>query len=135
MIRGKKDILNKANATVLNFINQRNEMLKLYYDFGKIKDKKKADVKRFCDTLIDYVSFGHFCVYETLIKKSALDAGIKNNTYAQISQTTEIALTFNDKYETYHDENSIEVLQNDLSILGEALCIRLELEDCLLGTI
>ncbi len=138
MIKGKKDALKKTNATVVSWLNQRTDLLKQYYKFSSNTTTKLATpgkLKEFRDTLIDYVSSGHFCVYETLVKKSQLQQQHKTHVYAQISQTTEIALTFNDKYETFDWEESSDVFTNDLSILGEAISIRLELEDSLLSSL
>ena len=52
--------------------------------------------------------------------------------YPRISETTEAALDFNDKYDCDESEIS-EDLGNDLSRLGEELAVRVELEDQLLS--
>jgi len=52
--------------------------------------------------------------------------------YPKISSTTEIVLDFNDKYDTEHTEQLLGSLEKDLSVLGEALANRIEMEDRLL---
>jgi len=88
-------------------------------------------LQKVCQILVDYVSAGHFEVYDQLIKegrefedKDALkEAG---DLYSRIDQTTEYALDFNDKYLATDDLNS---LTGDLSGLGEILASRFEAED------
>ena len=80
---------------------------------------------------MDYISAGHFEIYEQLIKegrdfgdKDALAAASK--PYTIIDTTTERLLDFNDKYQETDDMSS---LADDLSTAGQQLASRFEAED------
>ena len=88
----------------------------------------------FSQLLIDYVSLGHFGIYEKLMAKkqqslTALSSATK--LYPAFSNTTAAAILFNDAYvgnkRTWQTEN----LARDLSKLGENLARRMEMEDWL----
>lgn len=90
-----------------------------------------AQVTEICQLLVDYVSAGHFEIYDQLVRE-AREFG--NETALQeaeqliavIDRTTEYALDFNDKYLETDDLGSITT---DLSHLGEVLVLRFESED------
>ncbi len=84
-----------------------------------------------CQILVDYVSAGHFEIYDQLVKegKELNDKeGLRTagELYKIIDSTTEYILDFNDKYQEIDDLDAIE---NDLSRLGEVLATRFESED------
>lgn len=90
-----------------------------------------AELKKLCQILVDYVSAGHFEVYNQLIdeaKELQDEAGLKSaaELFKTIDSTTELVLDFNDKYEEVDDLDAIET---DLSKLGETLAARFESED------
>lgn len=93
-----------------------------------------AEVIDFCDILVDYVSSGHFEMYDKLLMETqslgqrAVDKA--HTLYPQIRQTTDTVLRFYDRYE--QNPGSMDQLDRDLSTLGEALMERFELEDRLL---
>lgn len=92
-------------------------------------------VQGFCEILVDYVSAGHFEIYEQLIReaqefgdKAALDT--YQRLYPSIAANTQIALDFNDKYLTIEQIKANEgSLSLDLSSIGEALESRFGWED------
>jgi regulator of sigma D len=91
-------------------------------------------LRHFCELLVDYVSAGHFEVYDHLIQEAEeLNDGkgmeVARRLYPQISQTTEHVLAFNDRVETLAEEGFGANLANALSKLGETLVLRFELED------
>ncbi|MFC6977385.1 Rsd/AlgQ family anti-sigma factor [Microbulbifer taiwanensis] len=88
-------------------------------------------MRQLCQLLVDYVSAGHFEVYEQLIREGqAFDdkQGLEQarQLYKDIDKTTDIAVDFNDKYQETDDLSS---LVSDLSQLGEALESRFSSED------
>lgn len=88
-------------------------------------------LRKLCQVLVDYVSAGHFEIYEQLLKegKEFNDLeGLKaaEAFYKVIHSTTEYVLDFNDKYQEIDDLDAIET---DLSRLGEVLATRFESED------
>lgn len=90
----------------------------------------------FCQQLMDYVSLGHFEVYESLVANCHVqgDASLSlaRGLYPEISKTTDIALVFNDKYTNINNVDKYDVLSDDLSRMGVALAERFELEDQLI---
>lgn len=94
-----------------------------------------ADIKRFCQLLIDYISKGHFEVF------NAIETGsfpIKNNAKSLIqgiNKSTDLALRFNDLYVKLDDATALENLDNDLSKLGPFLEERFALEDQLIALV
>ncbi len=95
------------------------------------EDGRAANLKDFCQILVDYVSAGHFEVYEQLMKegqdfndKQALREAA--NLYSCIDDTTEKLLDFNDKY---LETDDLETLEDDLSKVGQFLETRFEAED------
>lgn len=94
-------------------------------------------LRSFCQILVDYVSAGHFEVYDQLIKEGrefddaeALQEASK--IYDTIDTTTERLLDFNDKY---LETDDISSLTTDLSHLGEALEVRFSAEDRLISVL
>lgn len=109
----------------------------LYSDHALQVDVQDFPVELFCESLLDYISAGHFEVYETLLHESTeeLEAhrALLNDIYHSIETTTDLALTFNDKYkdELVHSSEDAS-LPKDLMALDNALTIRFALEDQLL---
>ena len=92
-------------------------------------------IQEFCQIMVDYIASGHFLLYERIIsgqERRQEISDLAEEIYPKISETTEIALDFNDKYDTEHAEGQVGSLEKDLSILGEALANRIELEDKLI---
>ncbi|MGB5324187.1 MAG: sigma D regulator [Pseudomonadales bacterium] len=89
----------------------------------------------FCELMVDYVSAGHFEIYDQLIQEAedfgdrgALDFAKK--IYPQISATTEKVLAFNDALESMINRDpGCPSLARELSNIGETLVARFELED------
>lgn len=95
-------------------------------------------ITKFCQQLVDYISLGHFEVYESLVSESISEgeASLKlaEALYPEIQKTTEFALAFNDKYTTINNIDEYAILSDNLSKMGEALATRIELEDQLIDT-
>lgn len=99
-----------------------------------------ARINRFCQTLVDYVSAGHFEVYNELITEAkefndgSLGRGI--DLCKAIAQSTDLALEFNDKFELErHDAELLAKLPKYLVELGSVLNLRFELEDRLISAV
>ncbi|MEN0038321.1 MAG: sigma D regulator [Cellvibrio sp.] len=124
------------------WLEERQTMLVQYCALSGL-DQDLSDIQRgeklrsFCQILVDYVSAGHFEVYDQLIKEGrefddaeALQEAGK--LYDTIDTTTEKLLDFNDKYLETDDLSSISA---DLSHLGEALEVRFSAEDRLISVL
>ncbi len=91
-------------------------------------------LKKLCQILVDYVSVGHFEIFDNLQKEVEAfgDESVLlsiDPVFQRIQQNTEACLFFNDKCESL---GNIHSLQRELSSLGEILAERFELEDKLL---
>ncbi|PUA28371.1 MAG: anti-RNA polymerase sigma 70 factor [Cellvibrio sp. 79] len=124
------------------WLEERQEMLVQYCALSGLNEDL-SDVQRgeklrvFCQILVDYVSAGHFEVYDQLIKEGrefddadALQEAGK--LYDVVDKTTEKLLDFNDKY---LETDDLATLTPDLSQLGEALEIRFSAEDRLIAVL
>jgi len=94
---------------------------------------EQASIQRFCQLLMDYLSAGHFEIYDDIVKqcenRGEDSLKLAQSLYPQISATTDIALDFNDSYAETKSDDLLENFDSDLSKLGEALSSRFELED------
>ena len=101
----------------------------------------KQGLRTFCELMVDYISAGHFEVYDHLIQEaeefgdgSALE--LAKRLYPQISSTTEKALAFNDQLDAMINGNGHGLsLAHELSLIGETLVSRFELEDQLVESL
>ena len=120
----------------------RQELLVLYCDLSGEKDFSQTEALKqklipFCQMLVDYVSAGHFEIYEQLIREAREfnDGGLElaARVYPRIAQSTEVALSFNDQLDNGElSEQGVKVLFEKLSHLGESLESRFEIEDYLI---
>lgn len=107
---------------------------------GSSQENKVEKFQAFCQILVDYVSVGHFEVYEQLLDEAAQykDGGteIAKRVIPQIEKSTEIALAFNDRFDDIHKvDDGIEGLIDELQTLGKQLEERFELEDQLIESL
>jgi len=117
--------------------NERQEVLSLYCNFAELKpfsanDAVKSLLTQFSQILVDYVSLGHFGVYERLLagtERRSRVLSVAKEIYPEFSATTDAAISFNDKYDNVERINVFEDLEQDLSALGENLAKRIDLED------
>ncbi|TVP59698.1 MAG: sigma D regulator [Halomonadaceae bacterium] len=93
-----------------------------------------------CQLMLDYVSAGHFEVYEQLIKEARdfNDGGLEmaKRVYPRISKTTQEMLAFNDLLDISEpNEEDMRSMLGRVSYLGELMEERFELEDLLIETL
>lgn len=122
-----------VSEVIDRWLKERQELLVRYCDVSDNPTAADAGQKlqSTCQILVDYVSAGHFEVYDKLIKEGRDfedDEGLKTGEalYHSIDLTTEKILDFNDKYLETDDLTS---LPEDLSELGVSLANRFEAED------
>ncbi|MDW6018240.1 sigma D regulator [Vibrio plantisponsor] len=97
------------------------------------------ELQYFCQEIVDYISEGHFKVYDMVMSKWQ-STGFKatdeiNRAYAEIILTTDPLLNFTDKYAAVSEEDELETFDEDLSKVGQILESRFELEDHLIQLI
>ena len=117
--------------------NERQKVLSLYCNFTELKpfsanDAVKSLLTQFSQILVDYVSLGHFGVYERLLagtERRSRVLSVAKDIYPEFSSTTDAAISFNDKYDNVEKIGVFEDLEQDLSALGESLAKRIDLED------
>ncbi len=132
-----------VNDIIDSWLQERQELLVDYCalsgisEFDEHNSEHSNKIRHFCQIMMDYVSAGHFEVYEQLIKegkdfddKNALETA--NTLYKKIDATTEQLLDFNDKYQETDDLSSLAA---DLSRVGEFLESRFEAEDQMIAVL
>lgn len=131
---GSRDLITKLTT-------ERSELLALYCRVAGLRpfDDEKADVHKLledmCQMLVDYVAVGHFSLYERIVsgqERRQEVARLAEELYPRISETTDSVLDFNDKYDCEDNCAISNDFDEDLSLLGEILAERIELEDRLL---
>jgi regulator of sigma D len=130
-----------VSVIIDRWLQERQDMLVQYCDIGgsgQSNGGSRGDkLRHFCQILVDYVSAGHFEIYDQLIKEGrefddeeALhEAG---RLFTIVDNTTEKLLDFNDKYLETDDLSSLD---QDLSSLGETLEIRFSAEDRMISVL
>jgi regulator of sigma D len=99
----------------------------------------QSEIQNFCRQLIDYISTGHFKIYD-MVKSKWESTGFTatndiNQTYFSIVKTTDPLLNFADKYLDIKDDNDLANFDRDLSHIGEILEARFAVEDSLIQLI
>lgn len=125
------------------WLEARRLMLVEYCALSALKDPEHDDqvrggkLRHLCEILVDYISAGHFEIYDQLIKEGrefgdqqALHEADK--LFAIVDKTTAEILDFNDKY---LETDDLEVLEKDLSRLGETLETRFSAEDRMIAVL
>lgn len=131
-----------VNDTIDRWLKERQDLLVLYCKLTAIKDNgidedTQDNLRKFCQITVDYVSAGHFEIYEQLVNEGREfdnKEGLKRAKaqYQTIDGTTEEILDFNDKYQETDDLSSV---LDDLSRLGETMAVRFEAEDLMIETL
>lgn len=116
---------------------ERHQVWSLYCQIAELKpfnDRSDARqlLKQFSEILVDYVSLGHFAIYERLLSGTERRDSVLTHArahYPAFSETTDEVVSFNDQYD--HSSRLFDAanLETDLSKLGECLAKRMEIED------
>jgi regulator of sigma D len=135
-----EDRRSNTRGLIDKLLEERAKMLVLYcraagLDADPPGDSVAKTVQEFCQLLVDYIAAGHFTLYERIVngeERRQRVAEVADDIYPDIAETTGAALDFNDKYEHPENVSQDEQLADDLSVLGEQLAARIELEDKLI---
>ena len=127
----------RTRDMVDKWLVERQEMLVLYCQVAGLEpytpDKPSKQLLRsFCQVLVDYIAFGHFEVYDRISRgeeRRNQVLKIAKEIYPKVAEVTELAVAFNDKYDSTDHEQELSELDDDLSRLGSELASRIELED------
>jgi regulator of sigma D len=131
-----------TNKMIEELLEERRQVWSLYCAIAGMKpfsgdQPLRSKIQEFCQLLIDYISLGHFGIYQRIIdgterRRKVLE--VAENIYPRIAETTDAAVDFNDKYEALTEDALRVHLEDDLSKLGEELAVRIELEDQLISS-
>jgi len=133
-----------ANHVIDNWLKERQAVLVAYCELAGLPPYTQTDsslpsaidVKRFCQILLDYISAGHFEVFESIVadckEKGPHSAAQAQKIYPQMNKSTDFALQFNDKYAELDEFKTLNGFDEDLANLGQFLEERFALEDQLI---
>jgi len=133
----------QTQEMVDKWMAERQEMLVAYCQLAGLEpfapDKSgKLLLQDFCQVLMDYMAFGHFEVFDRISQggeRRQKVLKVAEEVYPRAVEATEVAVAFNDKYDTADHEQALNHLDEDLSRLGEELAVRIEMEDRLVDAL
>nr|WP_318385160.1 sigma D regulator [uncultured Enterobacter sp.] len=131
-----------SNKLVDHWLHVRKHLLVTYYNLVGMKPGKESfselDEKAlddFCHSLVDYLSAGHFNIYERIIREMEGTSPLLAATqlYPLLEANTQQIMDFYDSsLENAIDDENCIAFQQALSGIGEALAQRFTLEDKLI---
>ncbi len=135
-----KDRRTRTGEMVEKLLLERQEMLTQFCQLAGLEpftpgelDERK--LKSFCQVLMDYMAFGHFEILARIARgeeKRSSVVNVAEEVYDRIVEATDYAVAFNDKYDSSR-KHEMAQLEKDLSVLGEELAVRIEMEDRLVA--
>ena len=131
------------NQLIENMLVERKQLLSLLFQLPGVGAEESSESDKelfedFCQVLVDYIAAGHFGLYARIAEgqeRRKAVADLAAQFYPRIEQSTEIALAFNEKYDSKSAKYPLPELQKDISKLGEEMTTRIELEDQLIESI
>ena len=134
-----------SNELVDRWLHVRKHLLVAYYKLVGLKPGKESFMRlneksldNFCQSLVDYLSSGHFSIYERIIGEMEGDTPLLAATrlYPQLEANTQQIMDYYDStLENAIDHYNYLEFQQALSDLGEALEERFSLEDKLIALV
>jgi regulator of sigma D len=136
-----KQQFDAVDNLLTRWLKERRQVLGKYTEIAVALDSNpqsetlERQQKLLCELLVDYVSAGHFEVFDQLLNEAETFADGSGDLAKQliptIGDTTEVILAYEEKYaggQVYPD-----TLKRDLSSLGEVLESRFVMEDRLIA--
>jgi regulator of sigma D len=135
-----RDRRTRTGDMVEKLLLERQEMWTQFCQLAGLEPFTPSDLDErkltsFCQVLMDYMAFGHFEILARIARgeeKRTSVMAVAEEVYDKIVEATEYAVAFNDKYDSSH-QHELEQLGKDLSVLGEELAVRIEMEDRLVA--
>ncbi|MEY4475438.1 MAG: regulator of sigma [Pseudomonadota bacterium] len=133
-----------SNKLIDQWLHARKDLLVSYCTVIGIKPQREKHtplneeaLENFCLNLVDYLSSGHFHIYDKIIKQaegtSSPKMALTTKVYPALKNNTQTIMTFHDRYTNIEiDQDSCIEFQQALSDIGEALDARFRLEDQLI---
>lgn len=121
---------------------ERQQVLVLFCQLAGLETytpekRLKEQLEGFCEVLVDYIAFGHFEVFDRIARGDERRQDVMKvaeEVYPRVAEVAEEVVAFNDKYDLV-DDQVLEHLHDDLSVLGESLASRIEMEDKIVSTL
>lgn len=143
-----QDQLGGSSDVIDHWLETRQSLIVEYCKLAALQPCSKTNVielpspselQNFCQHLVDYISEGHFKIYDMVMDRWKSTGFIVTDdihkTYAQIVLTTDPLLNFNDKYSEVDEDDELLDFDSDMSLVGEILETRFEVEDELIQQI
>ena len=134
-----------SNKLVDRWLHVRKHLLVAYYNLVGIKPGKESFMRLnekalddFCQSLVDYLSDGHFNIYERIIREmeGTTPYLAASKLYPLLEANTQQIMDYYDStLENAIDHDNYLEFQQALSDLGEALEERFTLEDRLVALV
>ena len=134
-----------SNKLVDRWLHVRKHLLVAYYNLVGIKPGKESFMRLnekalddFCQSLVDYLSNGHFNIYERIIREMEGTSPYltASKLYPLLEANTQQIMNYYDSaLENAIDHDNYLEFQQALSDLGEALEERFSLEDKLIALV
>ncbi|MGY5958964.1 sigma D regulator [Kosakonia sp. BK9b] len=131
-----------SNTLVDHWLLVRKQLLVSYYNLVGIKPGKGSYMQLnekalddFCHNLVEYLSAGHFSIYERVISEMEGNSPllVATQLYPLLeANTVEIMDYYDSSLENAIDDDNCLEFQQALSGIGEALAARFTLEDKLI---
>ncbi|AWK14771.1 Rsd/AlgQ family anti-sigma factor [Candidatus Fukatsuia symbiotica] len=133
-----------SNELIDQWLQARKKLLVTYCTVIGVKQPKaehasfdKKALEDFFQNLMDYLSSGHFKIYDTIIEQtegqSSPKMALKSKIYPALKDNTQDIMEFHDNYiDTNVDQDRYLEFNQTLSALGQALDTRFQLEDQLI---
>ena len=134
----------RQSQTIESLLDRRQRVLVSMCELAELESSDVSseavikNLRGFNQRLVDYTAHGHFEIYERIVDGKERRGNINlvaDRAYPTISETTQLFVDFNDKYEGIDEPESLLNLYSDLSSIGEAMAERIESEDLLLREI
>lgn len=136
-----------SHSVIDSWLEERQELLVQYcklvglppYERSDNALPNKDEIQSFCQILVDYLSAGHFEIYDDIVQaceeKGPQSLALAKTLYPKIASSTDLALNFNDQYADAKKDQDFSKFDSDLSELGEVLEQRFEFEDELIDNL
>ena len=134
-----------SNKLVDRWLHVRKHLLVAYYNLVGLKPGKESFMRLnekalddFCQSLVDYLSDGHFNIYERIIREMEGTSPYltASKLYPLLEANTQQIMNYYDStLENAIDHDNYLEFQQALSDLGEALEERFSLEDKLIALV
>lgn len=119
------------------WLQDRHALITAFHELHTgVEPVTRPALQRFCELLLDYVSAGHFEIYEQLMNEGEAFGNqrgleLARQIYPRIEASTGVAVAFNDRCDKGDCLENPD-LPDELKRLGQLLHERFELEDCLI---